>query len=285
MRTRGAGGYMKWLIDGPLAAFDLETTGTDVENDRIVTAAVALLQPGTPWKIELKSYLVDPGIEIPAEATAIHGVSTEYAQANGEPAAQAIDMIAYWVAHYLLGRIPIVVCNGAYDFTLLDRECRRHDLPTMEERLGRPIAPVVDVHVLDKHIDPYRKGSRTLDALRQHYKVRHDGLHDAITDALAAARVAYRIALLAQDSVARQRLYGFSERYMGRAGRGGVVDAAAERLAALANVSAVQLHRLQIGWRAEQCNSLRAHFNRKGTAHDGVPGDWPMIAVQTEVPV
>ena len=50
-------------------AFDTETTGVDVERDRIVTACVGVGDPklGT-W--HPKKWLINPGIEIPAEATA-----------------------------------------------------------------------------------------------------------------------------------------------------------------------------------------------------------------------
>lgn len=263
---------MKWLIDGPLAAFDTETTGINVETDRIVTACLALLQPATPiWRQQITSWLINPGMDIPAEATNVHGITTEFARENGEPAPQALDCIAADLARTLLARIPVVVCNGAYDWTILDRECRRHDLPTVEERLGRPIAPVVDVIVLDRWLDPYRKGSRRLDDLRQHYGVRHDGAHDSTADALAAARVAYRIAQFTQDpNAARERL-----EYMGASARR--VGEVTARLGGLAHIDADKLHTRQVEWRRLQCDSLRAHFDAQGTKHDGVPGDWPCL--------
>jgi DNA polymerase-3 subunit epsilon len=60
-----------------LAAFDIETTGVNPESDRIVTAAVSLLGGGQP--AEHLSWLVDPGIEIPAGASSVHGITTERA--------------------------------------------------------------------------------------------------------------------------------------------------------------------------------------------------------------
>ena len=41
------------------------------------------------------------------------------------------------------------------------------------------------------------------------------------------------------------------------------------------------LHRLQVGWRAEQMESLRRYFDRTGTEHDGCPGGWPVIPTPT----
>src|SRR4051794_3644780 len=61
---------MSWQ-HGRLVAFDIETTGVRPTVDRIVTAAVAVVGGGLPS--EHHDWLVDPGVEIPAGATAVHG--------------------------------------------------------------------------------------------------------------------------------------------------------------------------------------------------------------------
>ena len=67
--------------DGPLATLDTETTGVDVENDRIVTAVLDVYDPhGRTASMPL---MLDPGIEIPEAATAVHGITTEQARADG----------------------------------------------------------------------------------------------------------------------------------------------------------------------------------------------------------
>jgi len=59
----------------PLAFIDLETTGTNVNADRIVEVAVLKLFPnGTT---DIRSRRVKPGIPIPMEATAVHGITDE----------------------------------------------------------------------------------------------------------------------------------------------------------------------------------------------------------------
>ena len=78
---------MNWY-EGRLAAYDIETTGTDTENDRIVTAAVSVVGGREPT--ESRTWLVDPGIEIPGEATAVHGITTEKAQSEGLDAALSL---------------------------------------------------------------------------------------------------------------------------------------------------------------------------------------------------
>lgn len=77
---------------GPMVAFDLETTGTDIESDRIVTAAVVVLGPDGRVARE-RTWLVDPGVAIPEEASAIHGISTDHARVHGMAAAAAIEEI------------------------------------------------------------------------------------------------------------------------------------------------------------------------------------------------
>ncbi len=56
----------------PLCVFDLETTGTDVVKDRIVEMGAVKLQPD--GQRESKRWLINPGIPIPAEVSAIHGI-------------------------------------------------------------------------------------------------------------------------------------------------------------------------------------------------------------------
>lgn len=172
---------------GPLAAFDIESTGVDVETARVVTACVATVnvEPAEPPH----GWLVNPGVEIPEEATAVHGITTAVAREQGLPPALALCAIrAALVEAWDLGR-PVVVFNAPYDLTLLDRELRRHNLEPLHA-----IGLVVDPLVLDRHVDRFRRGPRKLDAMCQHYAVRLDGAHDSTQDALAAARVAWRIA-------------------------------------------------------------------------------------------
>lgn len=171
---------------GRLAAFDMETTGVDPCEARIVTAAVGVVGGGaTPsWR----SLLVDPGIEIPAEASAIHGVTTERARAEGTPAMEAVATLAEELADIWHDGMPVVIFNATYDLTVMRSELRRHGLPPLV------VGPVIDPLVLDRGCDRYRKGSRKLDAMCAHYGAKLDQAHDAASDALAAARVAYVLA-------------------------------------------------------------------------------------------
>lgn len=57
----------------PLAFIDIESTGLDKEKDRIIELAICIMTPDLP--IEKFTFSFNPGIPIPPEATAIHGIS------------------------------------------------------------------------------------------------------------------------------------------------------------------------------------------------------------------
>jgi DNA polymerase-3 subunit epsilon len=59
----------------PIVFFDLETTGTDVARDRIVEIALVKLMPDGRRENYVKR--INPGIPIPAEVTAIHGITDD----------------------------------------------------------------------------------------------------------------------------------------------------------------------------------------------------------------
>ncbi|WP_454851795.1 exonuclease domain-containing protein [Promicromonospora soli] len=175
-------------INRPLLGFDTETTGVDVAGDRIVTAALVLRTPGVGT--EVRTWLMDPGVEIPQEAAAIHGISTEHARAHGVEPREALEEIAAELATHLADGVPVVAYNAAFDLSLLDAELLRHGLKSLPQRLGRPVEPVVDPLVIDRWLDRYRPGKRRLGDLSEWYGVTSDGdLHTAEVDVLATLDV------------------------------------------------------------------------------------------------
>lgn len=228
---------------GPLVGFDLETTGTDVETDRIVTAAVVRLDADGGVQ-EQRTWLIDPGVVIPEQAAAIHGISTDHARTHGAPAAAAVEEVARTVADVLRSGVPLVVMNARYDLSLLDRECRRHGAASVSERLGTVPSPVVDPLVIDKHVDKYRRGKRALHALCAFYGVTLDDAHDASADAVAAARVVRRMGELHQPVGA---------------------------------MPLADLQGLQVRAAAEQSASLQAYLRRTADPAAVVEAAWPVI--------
>jgi len=66
---------MKLNLKNPLCFFDLETTGVNITQDRIIEIAVIKMMPG--GEIQRKSNVLNPTIPIPAETSAIHGLKDE----------------------------------------------------------------------------------------------------------------------------------------------------------------------------------------------------------------
>ncbi|MEN9731429.1 MAG: hypothetical protein RL488_739 [Actinomycetota bacterium] len=171
-----------------IAVFDLETTGLDLREARIVTAcAVELDASGNIVGRDLE-WLADPGIEIPEVAASVHGVTTEIARANGRPANEVVAEIVATLRGYFERGIPVVAYNAPYDFTILFHEAVRHGLEPIENP-----RPVIDPLVLDKHFDRYRSGKRRLENAAIQYGVSLTDAHNATADAVAAGRVAQAI--------------------------------------------------------------------------------------------
>lgn len=223
---------------GPLGSYDCETTGTDIETDRIVTAA--LIRPNG----ETLRWMSDAdGMEIPKAASDIHGVTTQDARVHGRPAKQVIDEITEALTDLILSGAALTVFNAPFDLSLLDRECRRHKLATLTDRLdGRPLGPIVDPLALDRAADRYRKGPRKLEAACAHYGVTLTGAHEAEADAQAALGVALKIA----------------EKY--------------EEL----QVPAEQLHGWQITWYGRWAAGFEDYLRREGKLTGPVDRSWPV---------
>lgn len=241
-----------------LAAFDCETTGIDPFTARIVTGAVAFV--GGDLEPDTVSMLADPGVEIPAEATAVHGVSTQHARANGIPAPAVIASLVNTIASRPEGS-AVVCMHARYDLTVLECEARRHGLVPLSER--GPLH-VVDIRVLDLWLDKYRAGKRTLVDLCREYGARIDSAHDAAADAVAAARVAWWIGH--EVDVFR---------------RGRSREEVRELLALRKEWDHVRhdlpkLHEAQARWAAEQAADLEAHFAAKGEP-ERVAREWPIL--------
>lgn len=175
----------------PVLAFDTETTGVDVTRDRIVTAAVltrgldvtALPATATEW-------LIDPGIEIPAGASAVHGITTTYAREHGRTAPEAVNEIAEALATGIRAGLPVVAFNAPYDVSLLDAELSRHALVPLRERIGNAPLYVLDPLVLDRALVRFRRGKRTLTHLCEVYDVEVvEELHAAAADAAVTVDV------------------------------------------------------------------------------------------------
>jgi DNA polymerase-3 subunit epsilon len=232
---------------GRLVAFDTETDGPNPEDARIITATILGLGGGLnrtdrSWLLRTERP-IDPG------ATAIHGITTERANADGVDRTQAVEETTSLLLKVMAAGTPVVAFNAAFDFTVLDRECRRLLTPSLSSLLkaqDREVGPVIDPHVIDKAVDKFRKGKRTLGVTCQVYGIDLGEAHDATADALGAARLAYKLAM-------RYEQVGSADLW--------------------------DLHRRQVAWRAEQSAGLQDYFRNQGK-NEVVDPSWPLREAQ-----
>lgn len=168
---------------GNALGFDTETTGPEPTTARIVSATC--VEVGASGVVKRESWLVNPGIPIPPEATAIHKI-TDLIAAAGFPTAEAAPAIAASLRSAWARGLPVIAMNASYDLTLLE-----HELARLGLQLGE-LGPVLDPLVIDRGVDKFRKGKRKLEDLAKHYQVKIDGAHSSDGDALTAARVVWR---------------------------------------------------------------------------------------------
>lgn len=208
---------------------DAESTGIDVFNDRIVQWVISLADADGNL-LETHEWIIDPGVEVPEEAAAVHGFTTEFLRENGMAPALALSEIS---SVLMANRhLTWVFFNANYDLSILDAEFRRHGIT---DRFGAYVAKhvrIFDPIVVDRARDKYRKGSRKLMHVADHYGVEYneDDLHNAQADVALTAKVAARVAekfgipTNAEQSVYYREWAEGLEKYLRRGDPEAVVD-------------------------------------------------------------
>jgi DNA polymerase III subunit epsilon len=160
-------------LDRPLCVFDLEATGTDVANDRIVD--VCVLRFESDGRESVLSELVDPGVPIPAEATAIHKISDE--MVRGKP---TLKDLAPRLLEIFEGADLSGFNAGRYDIPLLANELKRAGFDW----------PLEGRRIVDSFTIFARKERRDLTAAYKFYCGKDlAGAHRAEADVRATAEV------------------------------------------------------------------------------------------------
>lgn len=229
----------------PMVGFDLETTGVRREHDRVVTATLTYDDPETGEFV--REWLINPGIEIPPEATAVNGITNEMLTEQGQDAAEAIGEITTLMIAMLQPGIPLVAYNALFDVSIIDREQRRYGLPTIfaDGIQGGPPPFVLCPMTIDKAVNPFVKGRgmRKLTPTAARYGVELKDAHQATADVRAALDVARRLHL---PQPADQR-----DRDPGQIAR---------RRAILADASEEDLRSWQKAWHQDQKLGLAKYF-------------------------
>ena len=157
----------------PLVVFDIESTGVSPRKDRIIElAAIKLMPEGEEIS---KCWLMNPGVPIPPETTAIHGISDEIVKDCPTFADKAEEIFEFFRGCDLSGF-----------------NADRFDIPCLEEefaRVGMAFAPSARKHVDVQRIY-HKKEPRDLSAAVRFYLGRnHDGAHGAEADTRATLEV------------------------------------------------------------------------------------------------
>lgn len=170
------------MMELTLAGFDTETAGPDPLTDSIVSASVGI---GSVAGWYPQTWLLKQSEPIPARATEIHGITTEQANREGTDPKVALPQIRDALYQAWASGSAVVGYNIVFDFTMLDRNLRRHGFADGFQNRG----PVIDPYVFDKAIDRWRKGSRQLSDVAAHYGVQFDKdqAHGAEADAHTTA--------------------------------------------------------------------------------------------------
>lgn len=237
----GAGNRPWWR--NVLAALDFETTGTNPRECRIVSYSLAYVYPsGELWEERSLRGVVDPGVEVPDGAAAVHGLTTEEVRRRGEDPVPVLQAILRSLNDLEAAGVPVVIFNAPFDWTLLHCESRRHLFdPTGLHDL--PDVKIVDPLVIDRRVDKYRKGKRTLERAVEVWAPDFElEAHDALADTVGAVHVA---------------------------------RALAERFPEVGELDPAELHQVQAGWYSAWVDDFNAYRIRKG--QDPIPdGGWPL---------
>lgn len=109
---------MELNLTKPICFFDLETTGIEVAKDRIVEISILKVYPN--GNRESRTWLVNPEMPIPAESSAIHGITDE--KVASEPTFKELSKTIY---------------NMIKDSDLAGYNSDRFDIPLLAEEMLR----------------------------------------------------------------------------------------------------------------------------------------------------
>lgn len=164
---------MELNLNKPIVFFDLETTGIDVVNDRIVEISLHKVSPD--GNEETKTLRVNPEMPIPIQSSEIHGIYDE--DVKDEP---SFNLIAKDVAKFIEGCDLAGYNSNKFDIPLLAEEFLRVDVD-VDMKKHR----FVDVQVIFHKME-----QRTLSAAYKFYCQKNlDNAHSAEADTIATYEI------------------------------------------------------------------------------------------------
>jgi DNA polymerase-3 subunit epsilon len=164
---------MQLNLAKPICFFDLETTGTNVSKDRIVEISILKINPN--GEEISKTWLVNPQVPIPKEASDIHGITDE----------KVADQPAF-------REIAPEVQRMLKDSDLAGYNSNRFDIPMLAEemlRIGKGFE-MDNRYAVDVQNIFHKMEQRTLSAAYKFYCNKNlDDAHSAEADTLATYEI------------------------------------------------------------------------------------------------
>lgn len=170
--------------DVEIALLDVETTGRDASVDRVVEVGIVVGRNGEV--VARYNWLINPGIPIPAEAAAIHGITDE--MVKGKP---RFEEVVAEVAQALRGCVPAAY-NALFDRAFLMSEFARAKAAAAGIGALTHDVEWVDPLVWARDIQSDER-SRALGDVAARLGVKLENAHRASDDAEAALRVMYAL--------------------------------------------------------------------------------------------
>ena len=172
--------WKRGIAATPLASIsaivlDTETTGLDVQNDRILQFGAVRLRGDIIEDTDRFSQLVNPFIPIPPASTKIHKI-TDRDVADQPGFTQAYEAYTKWAGIELLLGFSI-----GFDLAILQNECRRHNLRWVSAR-------TMDIRHLVKFL-PIILPDYGMETIAEWLEVDIEGRHNALGDAIATAKL------------------------------------------------------------------------------------------------
>lgn len=164
---------MELKLYKPICFFDLETTGIQVSKDRIVEISILKVFPN--GNKESKTWLVNPEMKIPAETTAVHGITDE--KVANEPTFKELAPVVYQMIK---------------DSDLAGFNSDRFDIPLLAEEMLRAEIDfdMKNTVTVDVQTIFHKKEQRTLSAGYKFYCGKDlDGAHSAAVDTNATYEI------------------------------------------------------------------------------------------------
>lgn len=174
------------LMIRPIICFDIETTGTDVLNDRILELSITKLNMDGSRQVKTRRF--NPNIAIPKSATDIHGITNE--DVKDEPMFASLAKSIY----EFIKDCDIATFNGnRFDIPILAREFYRCGFTFR----------IYDLNIIDVRNIYTLQSPRDLASAFKHYTGKEiEGAHAASNDVAATLEILeHQVQLMEENNI------------------------------------------------------------------------------------